>query len=265
MRNISIIISFSLFGYDTYMELIMMNNIKTVLFDLDGTLLPMKHQEFIDSYFFELGNYFNDKIDGKILLKYVWESTKCIVDNTDYVLNEKLFWDHFSLLLDSDYGIDKESFNRFYDTGFKNVQKSTSKNEKIIEIIKLLKENDYDIVIATNPLFPKNAVLERIKWAGLDYRDFKLITHLENSHYCKPQIHYYKEILEKLSLDSNECMMVGNDVTEDLVASKLGIKTWLITDCLLNRDNREIVADNSGSYDDFYDFITKNFIKGIYT
>jgi HAD superfamily hydrolase (TIGR01549 family) len=243
------------------MELIMMNNIKTVLFDLDGTLLPMKHQEFIDSYFYELGNYFSDRIDSDLLLKYVWKSTKSIIMNTDYVLNEEVFWESFNGLVGKEYGIDRETFNKFYETGFKNVQKSTRKSEKIIEIVDLLKENGYDIVIATNPLFPENAVLERIKWAGLDYRDFKLITHLENSHYCKPQIYYYKEIVDKLGLDTSQCMMVGNDVTEDLVAGKLGIKTWLITDCLLNRDNREIVADNSGSYEDFYLYMKNNIGK----
>ena len=34
--------------------------------------------------------------------------------------------------------------------------------------------------------------------------------------------------------------MVGNDVKEDMVARKLGMDVFLITDCLINPNNEDI-------------------------
>ena len=34
--------------------------------------------------------------------------------------------------------------------------------------------------------------------------------------------------------------MVGNDVTEDMVAESLGMKVFLLTDCLINKKDKDI-------------------------
>ena len=49
--------------------------------------------------------------------------------------------------------------------------------------------------------------------------------------------------------------MVGNDVDEDLVISKLGVKTYLITNIMENKKNLPITADYTGTLEDFYSFI----------
>ena len=64
----------------------------------------------------------------------------------------------------------------------------------------------------------------------------------------------YWKVLGKLP---HQCMMVGNDVEEDMVASRLGIKTYLITDHLINSRNNPIICDYQGTYEDFYSFVCK--------
>jgi hypothetical protein len=49
--------------------------------------------------------------------------------------------------------------------------------------------------------------------------------------------------------------MVGNDVQEDLIAGKIGIKTFLIKDYMIHRTEEEIISDYIGSYEDFYKFV----------
>ena len=44
--------------------------------------------------------------------------------------------------------------------------------------------------------------------------------------------------------------MIGNDVTEDMVAEKLGMKVFLITDCMINKENKDISMYPSGSFKD---------------
>jgi FMN phosphatase YigB (HAD superfamily) len=119
----------------------------------------------------------------------------------------------------------------------------------------MLWEKGYSVVIATNPLFPLKAIHHRIRWAGFEPSEFDYVSHYEKNHYCKPQIKFYEEILADIYKNPEECMMVGNDVQEDLVAGKLGLKTFLIKDHLLHRTEEEIAADYQGSYVDFYEFV----------
>ena len=95
----------------------------------------------------------------------------------------------------------------------------------------------YDVALATNPIFPSIATRKRISWTGLSYDDFSLVTTYENSSYCKPNLKYYEEILNKLGYKPEECLMVGNDVVEDMIAKKLGMKVFLLPNCLINKNN----------------------------
>ena len=49
-----------------------------------------------------------------------------------------------------------------------------------------------------------------------------------------------------------DSIMVGNDVDEDMCAAKLGFDTYLITDCLINRSEKDINRWKHGSFEDFY-------------
>ena len=50
--------------------------------------------------------------------------------------------------------------------------------------------------------------------------------------------------------------MIGNDVDEDMCSEKLGFDTFLITDSLVNRDNKDFSKYKNGSFQSFYDFLT---------
>jgi FMN phosphatase YigB (HAD superfamily) len=113
----------------------------------------------------------------------------------------------------------------------------------------------YEVALATNPIFPSIATRKRISWTGLDYNDFKLVTTYENSSFCKPNLKYYEEILSKLGYQANECLMVGNDVAEDMIASKLGMKVFLLPKCLINKNNEDINKYPHGDFNDLIRFI----------
>ena len=113
------------------------------------------------------------------------------------------------------------------------------------------------IVLATNPLFPSIATESRMRWAGLAPDDFELYTTYENSSFCKPNPKYYEEILGKLGVSAEECLMVGNDVTEDMIAETLGMKVFLLTDCLINKENKDISAFVNGSFSELMEFLAE--------
>ena len=231
-----------------------MKDLNTILFDLDGTLLPIDLPLFEKLYFEALGREFHNLLTPKDLATHIWASTKAMIQNTEYKTNEEVFMEDFAKRISGDITIYQEKFNNFYSTGFHSVRESVHSSAMMQKSISLLKEKGYTLVVATNPLFPKEAIYTRIQWAGVEPSDFYYISSFENNHYCKPQIYYYKEILEHIEKQPEECLMVGNDVQEDLIAGKLGMETYLIIDHMVHRTNNTIVPTYQGTYDDFYAF-----------
>lgn len=229
--------------------------INTILFDLDGTILPMEMDDFIKHYFHEMGIMFHDLIDGRVLAGYVMDSTEHMVRNLEDRKNEDVFFTRFNELIDGDLEVYKTRFDEFYDTRFLNVKSATHQSDPMIKAIRLLKEKGYNVVLATNPLFPMKANHHRINWAGFRPEDFSYISSFEANSYCKPNLEYYREVLTAINKTPEDCMMVGNDALEDMVVAQLGIKTYLIEDHLLNKHDVEIKADHRGKYGDFYNFV----------
>ena len=230
--------------------------ITTVLFDLDGTLLPMDQDAFTKAYFGSLANKLEPHgYDKQALIGAIWAGSKAMVKNNGEKLNEEVFWDAFTALLGERARNDTAYFDDFYANDFCRVQDVCGYNENASKCIKDIKSKGYRVALATNPLFPSTATEQRIGWAGLSPNDFELFTTYENSCFCKPNLDYYKEVIGKLGVSPEECLMVGNDVQEDMVAEKLGMKVFLLTDCLINRTDSDISAYPHGSFDELMKFI----------
>lgn len=227
----------------------------TFLFDLDGTLLPMDFHQFMKNYFGSMGETFKDSLDPQDMIEYINQASKVTVMTSDGRTNEDIFMEYFNTLIDEDISLYIPRWTKYYDTAFHVCKDTTWQSNEIVEAIKILKEKGYKLAIATNPLLPLKSNLYRIQWAGLDPNDFVYISNFEHNKYCKPHLAFYNEVLEDINEVAENCYMVGNDVTEDLVAGNLGLETYLITDCMLNRHNVEYKADHEGSYKDFLSFV----------
>ncbi len=229
---------------------------KTIFFDLDGTLLPMDQELFVKSYMGKLAKKMaGHGYDPDALLKGIWAGTKAMILNDGAQVNEAAFWKVCNSLLGRDVKKDEGLFLEFYQNDFQQVKDDCGFDPRAAQAIRQIKEMGYLVVLATNPLFPAIATQSRARWAGLDLEDFQLITTYENSHYCKPNPDYYREILEKLKLKPEECVMVGNDVSEDMVAATLGMQVFLLTDCIINRENKDLSLYPHGSFPELLDFV----------
>lgn len=232
-----------------------MNKFNTVLFDLDGTLLPINGEAFEAIYFKGLSSYFLDKYEPKEFIKLIWTATKAMVLDTSSKTNEEAFMDALQALVNEDITWMQERFNQFYLNEFDQIKIAVTPNPSIQEAVKLLKEKGYRLIIATNPMFPKIAIEKRIEWTGCDRNDFEYVTSFEKNHYCKPQLKFYEEVLSDLNLDASQCLMVGNDINEDMIVSKLNMSTYLITNHVIQDSIIPDSVNYSGNYDDFYQFV----------
>jgi FMN phosphatase YigB (HAD superfamily) len=154
--------------------------------------------------------------------------------------NEAVFWKAFQSVYGEDARQYEPILDTFYHTRFAEVQSSCGYDSDAVLTVTRLKEMGFDLVLATQPIFPSIATESRMKWAGLDQSAFKLFTTYENSNFCKPNLAYYQQILDKLGAKPEECLMVGNDATEDMVAQRLGMKVFLLTNCLINKNGIDL-------------------------
>jgi len=231
-------------------------SIQVILFDLDGTLLPMDQDVFVKYYFGLLAKHLAPYgYESEPLVKAIWQGTAEMVKNNGEITNEEVFWNHFTSLFGENARKDEPHFDAFYREKFDQVSVSCGKNERAAEVIALCKEKGLRAALATNPIFPAVATQKRIAWAGLSPSDFELITTYENSHSCKPNPAYYQEILKKLDVKAEHCLMVGNDVREDMVAETLGMQVFLLTDCIINKDGVDISRYPNGGFDELMDYI----------
>ncbi len=228
--------------------------IKTILFDLDGTLLPMDQEEFVKLYFGELARTFVREFEPEQLTRSIWDATKKMIQNGGEKKNEDVFWTRMSELYGNSIYDSIPAFDAFYHKEFQSIQKVCPANPKSRELIDRLKDN-YSLILATNPLFPAIATKSRVAWAGLDETDFELITTYENSRACKPSLVYYENILKEFDLDPSECLMVGNDVDEDMVCARLGMHVFLATDHLIDRSHTNINLFPHGNFDDLIEYL----------
>lgn len=230
--------------------------ITTVLFDLDGTLLPMDQDVFVKTYFGLLAKRLAPfGYEPTELIKAIWAGTMAMIKNTGEKTNEEVFWDDFASRYGDEARKDLPEFDAFYREDFDKVREVCGFNPESKNVVGILKENGIRVALATNPIFPAIATKKRIAWAGLVPEDFELYTTYENSNYCKPSLEYYKEIINKLGVNPEECIMVGNDVGDDMVAEKLGMKVFLLTDCLINKTDINVSEYPNGNFDDLIEYI----------
>ncbi len=220
----------------------------TLLFDLDGTLLPMDQHQFARAYF----ALFRDRCcvlgyDGDRCLLGLQKGMAAMLYSDGRTTNQQRFEAAFQAVT----GIGKKAFNEgfssFYSEEFHQLSKLVTPSPVVGDLIRTVLEKGYTVVLATTPVFPREGTLARLQWAGLEPDSFTLITTYEDYQHAKPDLGYYQEICSNLSVKPEECLMIGNDVVEDMVALQLGMDGFLVTDCLINTASQSLVGYRTGS------------------
>lgn len=229
---------------------------KAVLFDLDGTLLPLDQDEFVRVYFKKLAaRMAKHGYEPREYLDNIMKSTFAMKGNDGSRTNEDVFWEFYCGAYGEKARDDAPILDDFYRTDFQTVREVTGVDPEAAETVRRLKECGVPVIVATSPMFPRVATESRIRWAELDPADFEMITTYDNINYCKPDPRYYSEICRRLGVAPEDCLMVGNDVDEDMIAETVGMKVFLLTDNLLNRQNKDISAYPQGGFRELQIFL----------
>ncbi len=195
----------------------------TVLIDLDNTLLGNDMETFLPLYLQKLGAHLANLIPPDQMIPELLTGTRKMMDNLDPTLNlEQAFARHFYPALGLSEAELRTQIDDFYATVFPSLESITSCYPESERFMRAMFEAGYDVVIATSPVFPRTAIVQRLEWAGvsIDRFDYTLITSYEDFHFSKPHLEYYTEILGRLGKPSHETVMIGDDPQNDLEPAK---------------------------------------------
>ena len=208
--------------------------LSTILLDLDDTLLDNQMEQFIPAYFQRLGEYMSASFPADKFIRELIVGSQQMLENTDpRVTLEKAFADYFYPALGITAEDVEEQLYNFYMQDFPSLKPVTGIRPSARPVVESLLNKGFEVVIATNPLFPKVAIEERLRWANLAPEElpFTILTSYETFHFTKPKLAYYAEILGQLGRKAHEVVMVGNDPELDLdPAQALSMRVYHISD-----------------------------------
>jgi len=201
--------------------------LKAVLLDLDNTLLFVDEMEFFLHYLPRVAGAFSDIIPLDEFQGKLVRSAQAFMRNDGKISNKEYFLNEFSSGLPTPKEEIWERFMKFYTSEFDQFRSLVRVPEGVREVLLELREKNLKLVIATNPVWPLTVQLQRLSWAGIDDLPYELVTSIENMSFCKPRLEYYREVCGKIREEPERCLMVGNDLVNDMVGGKIGMKTFL--------------------------------------
>ena len=203
---------------------------EAVLFDIDNTLILFEENAFFRAYMTRLTPKFLDIFTAEQFQQRLIGATRALLDNHGSITNAEFYLNHFSREVEHLKPEFWTRFNHFYDTEFNQLNTMVKAVSVAQKVLRAIDENGLKLIAASNPLWPLSVQTIRLAWAGVDTLPYSFITHIENSSFCKPQPEFYLEICDKIGLKPEQCLMVGNDPLNDMIAGETGMKTYLTTD-----------------------------------
>jgi HAD superfamily hydrolase (TIGR01549 family) len=199
----------------------------TLLLDLDDTLLGNDMNVFLPAYFKTLAGHMASyaKPDDFVATLVNAAGEMIANDHPDRSLKEA-----FDAAFYPSLGIESEqvdslqdSIEHFYREIFPGLRGFTQRRPEAVALIEEALDRGYHLVIATNPLFPKAAIMERLSWAGVspETHILSLVTSYETFHFAKPNPAYFAEILARLGWPDGGVLMVGDDLENDILPARL--------------------------------------------
>lgn len=227
-----------------------------LLVDLDGTLIDLDLSEFIPAYMQALAKYFSEHLPRDEFTFHLLSATKTTIESEDPGrTNEATFFADFCRRLEVDHTAINPLIEEFYDRDYPRLRPLGAPRPHARSVLEAAQQRGLKLVLATQPIFPHRAVVERLSWGELSVAPFDLITALENMRYCKPRPEYYLEIAHMIAVPPERCLMAGNDTLDDICAAQAGMGTFLVEGNIIDHGEDIPPVDYRGTLKELAAFI----------
>jgi len=205
--------------------------VQGVLFDLDGTLLEIDLGDFLRRYFDALGPVISEitGLSASASLEAVMRATELSCLPHPGRTNEEVWAERFAELTNRELGdAGWQRIAEFYRDDFPGLQADAMPRDGGRAAIEAARRTGARVAIATNPIFPRAAIVERMRWAEIAPDDVDVVTTYETMHACKPLPGYFSQTAALLGVNPLECLMVGDDPVLDMAAADVGMRTFFV-------------------------------------
>ncbi len=204
---------------------------RAILFDLDGTLLDIDLESFLHRYFTELesaASALSPQGDGASILRAIKDATTAMMGKHDGLTNQETFYADLLERTGIDLEVHWDTFGRFYEKVFPTLGSDCRPAKGARQAVETALSHGLKVAIATNPIFPRVAVDERLSWAGLTDLGLEVVTSYETMYACKPHPEYFRQTAGMVGVAPADCLMVGDDRFLDMPAADTGMRTFYV-------------------------------------
>lgn len=228
---------------------------RAILFDLDGTLLDLDLDAFLRRYFSALEDA-SEPLAASTdspgsFMKALHAGVGAMMTPHPGRTNRDVFFER----LRNDTGVDLahhwDVYERFYREVFPSLGEGSGPAIGAHHAVTRSFEIGLRVAIATNPIFPAEAVAHRLAWAGLAGLPYQIVTTYEHMTACKPHATYFRETAALMDVDPTDCLMVGDDRALDMPAADVGMRTFYVG------SDPDAVCDYRGDLDALADLLPR--------
>jgi FMN phosphatase YigB (HAD superfamily) len=234
----------------------------TLLIDLDDTLLYNDMGSFIPQYLKALSEFMDDFTPPDEYITHLLSATETMSTRAhpDYTLKET-FDAEFYPKIGLDYETYQVRFTEFINNVFPDLCNLTQVRPEAKIFVDQALARGFKVGIATNPYFPRAAILERLIWAGFPQEEysFTLISSYEEFHFVKPNPAYFAEFLGQIGWPDGPVVMVGNDPNHDITSARqFCLPTYRVTDDKGWKSLSSVPVSAYGGFDGILEWLDNN-------
>ena len=201
---------------------------RTILWDLDGTLVGLRKRTFKTVMPLTAALSFRDLTPPHRFLRILPGIMRQVRGNDTEHTNTDLMVELLARGLGVPAEIARLRLGRLTEVDFARLRACFPALPAAVATVADLRAAGVAQVVATNPLWPLASATTRLGWGGHDPADFDFITSGETMRRSKPRVEFYHELLERLAVEPRQCVMIGNDAANDAPAARAGIPVFLI-------------------------------------
>lgn len=202
--------------------------LKAVLFDLDGTLLDMDGDAFLEDYIDKLADFLQPWLLKEQFTKALWSAAVgALASEHPGQTNRDVLTKSLSDTLAVDPEQLRQRIEEFNETQAASVMPGGHPRHGARRAVQAAHTLGLKIAVATTPIYGLPVVMNRLARAQVADLPWDLIA-TDNFCSTKPYPAYYHEVADLLGVDPDNCLMVGDDAFNDLAARAVGMTTYYV-------------------------------------